>query len=201
METQHVTLDRKQARELYQAYKKHQHYSQPLDYEVQRTYQLLAQGKIVIKAIESIVTAGLKPDGTPKLAICRADALSCELRMDRDGSATMKDRNYLVRTHRKDRDRRWEPMDSRSIVTFPKGSFARKESLWSAEALVPTPPLHLRPARGLANYHILWEAEWTRIVPRDPMLLRRIGKGDLWLVCAHWDLTEVERAALATRIR
>lgn len=46
METQHVTLDREKARELYQAYKKHQHYSQPIDYEVQRTYQLLAQGKV-----------------------------------------------------------------------------------------------------------------------------------------------------------
>lgn len=50
------------------------------------------------------------------------------------------------------------------------------------------------------KYHILWEAEWSPIPPRDPMLLRRIGKADLWVVVAHWDLTEVERAALSTRI-
>ncbi len=51
-----------------------------------------------------------------------------------------------------------------------------------------------------SNYHILWEAEWTKIVPRDPYLLRRIGQADLWLVVAAWNLTEVERAALSTRI-
>jgi len=37
-------------------------------------------------------------------------------------------------------------------------------------------------------------------VPRDPYLLRRLGKGDLWLVVAAWDLTEVERAALQSRV-
>lgn len=37
-------------------------------------------------------------------------------------------------------------------------------------------------------------------MPKDPYLLRRIGKGDMWLVVAAWDLTEVERAALATRL-
>jgi hypothetical protein len=71
---------------------------------------------------------------------------------------------------------------------------------WRAEALVPSVPVHLRPKRGLASYHVLWEAEWTKVVPRDPYLLRRIGRADLWLVCAAWELTEVERAALATRL-
>lgn len=70
----------------------------------------------------------------------------------------------------------------------------------AAQATLPLIPLHLRPQRALANYHILWEAEWTRIPPRDPYLLRRIGNADLWLVVAHWDLTEVERGALATRV-
>ena len=64
---------------------------------------------------------------------------------------------------------------------------------------MPVIPVHLRPRRGLQNYHVLWEAEWERIPPRDPMLLRRIGRGDMSLVVAAWDLTEVERAALATR--
>ena len=66
--------------------------------------------------------------------------------------------------------------------------------------MVPIVPLHLRPKRGLQNYYTLWEAEWGPIVPKDPMLLRPIGKGDMWLVVAAWDLTEVERAALSTRL-
>ena len=32
------------------------------------------------------------------------------------------------------------------------------------------------------------------------VLLRRMGRGDLWLVMAAWDLTEVERAALQARV-
>jgi len=65
---------------------------------------------------------------------------------------------------------------------------------------VPLIPVHLRPKRGLANYHILWEAEWRRLPPVDPLLIRRLGKGDLWVVVAAWDLTEVERAAIAARM-
>jgi hypothetical protein len=61
--------------------------------------------------------------------------------------------------------------------------------------------LPLRPKRGLANYHILFEAEWSFVAPKDPLLLRRAGKGDLWIVCAAWELTEIERAALTARIQ
>jgi hypothetical protein len=84
------------------------------------------------------------------------------------------------------------------------GSFplsAERINRWRpAKAIVPLVPIHLRPKRGLANYHILFEAVWEPLPPSDPMLLRRIGKGDLWLVVAAWDLTEIERAALAARI-
>ena len=64
---------------------------------------------------------------------------------------------------------------------------------------MPLIPVHLRPKRGLANYHILWEAEWTRTYPADPYLLRRFS-GDAWLVVAAWDLTDVERAVMSQRL-
>jgi hypothetical protein len=41
---------------------------------------------------------------------------------------------------------------------------------------------------------------WRPAPPVDPMLLRRIGLADLWVVLAAWDLTPVEQAALAARI-
>lgn len=91
-------------------------------------------------------------------------------------------------------------IQSRNVFSWPAGSFRYLPHRWRATALVPTPPLNLRPKRGLANYHVLWEAEWTRIVPHDPLLLRRIGRSDMWVVVAAWELTPVERAALATRI-
>jgi hypothetical protein len=158
-----------------------------------RAYQLIAQGRLVIKAMESVVSAGLNEAGLPKLALCRADAPACDVRLGGDGSARMHDARVNAR---------WSDgiQQSRSVFAWPRGSFAVGKSTWRATSLVPGPPLHLRPQRGLANYHVLWEAEWTRIVPRDPYLLRRIGWSDLWLVVAMWNLTEVERAALSTRI-
>lgn len=200
MDTEQVTVPREEALRLYREYRKHQHYSKPIDHEIQRAYQLISQGRVVIKALESVVKAGVDEKGLPKLALCRADAVSCSFSLGSDGSAVMRASDTQTRTSR--RGGEWRTMQSKSVLTFPAGSFPRPSgnNRWRAEGLVPTPPLHLRPKRGLQNYHVLWEAEWTKVVPYDPLLLRRIGRGDLWLVCAQWDLTEVERAALSSRL-
>lgn len=197
METQRIVIDRKEARELYQQYKKHQHYSDPIDHEIQRAYQLIAQGRMVIRALESIKAAGVFESGLPKLAITRADVKRIYCRISQDGGAEMYP-NVGGRSQ-------WASSTARErsgVYRFAAGSFPeKKRNSWDlAEAVVPICPIHLRPKRGLANYQILWEAEWSKIIPKDPMLLRRIGKGDMWLVVAAWDLTEVERAALATRL-
>ena len=192
METQHIVLDRARARELWRVYKTHQHWSEPIDQEIQRTYKALARGRIVIQALESIKSAGLNNQGLPRLAIVRADAERCFVNTRTDGSVRFSDINRWGRDH-------WH----RHHVELPRGSFAivKERGAWNAaEAIVPLVPIHLRPKRGLANYHVLWEAKWSRIVPRDPMLLRRLGRGDLWLVVAAWELTEVECAALAARL-
>lgn len=197
METQRLEISRTEARELYRKYKEHLVYSKPIDDEIRRTYQLMAQGRVIIRALESIKAAGLDERGMPKLAICLATSEECLLRMDRDGSARM---SANAQQHRQSSWRR--PLTAnRSRFMFPAGTFEVKKDIWNARALVPMVPIHLRPKRGLANYHVLWEAEWTRVVPQDPMLLRRVSKGDIWLVVAAWDLTEVERAALQARIK
>ena len=192
MQTQEIVLDRIRARELWRAYKSHQYYSTPIDQEIQRTYQKIAQGRIVIQALESIKTAGLNEQGLPKLAIVRADAETCFATMSRDGSARFSTTTAWSADH-------WW----RHHVNLPAGSFevVKERGRWDAgQAVVPLIPIHLRPKRGLANYHILWEAEWARVVARDPMLLRRLGRGDLWLVVAAWDLTEIERIVLAAQL-
>jgi hypothetical protein len=198
MQTTHVTLDRAEAQRLYQQYKSHANYSAPIDYEIQRAYQALAKGRLVIKAIESIVKAGVDDKGMPKLALATATAKACFLERTVNGAATMASSdNWRAKNNRFV----WQ----RDSFTFPPDSFPwgwdKKRVLRSQhKAMLPLIPVHLRPKRGLANYHILWEAEWEPLPPRDPYLLRRFGKADLWLVVAHWDLTEVERAALATRV-
>lgn len=54
METQQINIDKERARELYQEYRAHQHYSTPVDREIQRAYRLIAQGRVIIRALESI---------------------------------------------------------------------------------------------------------------------------------------------------
>lgn len=197
METIRVEIPRTEARHLYREYRKHQHYSTPEDHEIRRAYQLLAQGRLIIKAVESVKAAGVNEQGLPNLALCRADARACRWRQHWGGNA-----GTMFYEDDPSRTTRWNnPTAADKALVFRdwpviRPTHGRTEWL----ALVPPVPLHLRPKRGLANYHILWEAEWERIPPRDPYLLRRIGKSDLWLVVAMWDLTEVERGVLATRL-
>lgn len=203
METTHVTVDRDEAERLYRKYKEHRAYSSPIDWEIQRTYQLLSKGKLVIRALESIVKAGVDEKGLPKLALTSTTAKTCHLERNVDGSATMSSSSNLWRSA-KPSTFKWRA----GSFTFPHDTFPMENWYRPPQrgrtskhaAQLPLVPIHLRPKRGLANYHILWEAEWEPIPPRDPYLLRRIGKADLWLVVAHWDLTEVERAALSTRV-
>jgi hypothetical protein len=190
MQTENIVLDRLEARALYRKYREHQHWSEPIDDEIRRTYQLMAQGRVIIKALESVVAAGVGADGYPKLAICRADAKTCFLSWLPAG-VRMSAREWPQNNHH------------RNYFDFPAGSFPpphARSGGWRRQAQVPLVPIHLRPKRGLANYHVLFEAVWEPAPPLDPILLRRIGEADLWVVCAAWDLTEVERTALAARI-
>lgn len=176
-------VDPSQARELWQKYRSHVHRMTDADIEIAAIYKRIAQGKTVIRALESIRAAGIGPDGCPKLAIARADMAICYWTPTR-GKCTFGEQ-YPRSRSRKDVTMDWPGLDSHK---------------WRAEATVPIIPVHLRPARGLQNYHILWEAEWTKRYPVDPYLLRRFG-GDAWLVVAAWDLTDVERAVMSQRVR
>jgi hypothetical protein len=195
-----ITVSRGEAELLYRKYKEHDAYSEPIDWEVQRTYDLLRSGKVIIKAIESIKQAGLNRDFLPRLALAPATAEACHLKRRQDGSIIMSPNPDFWRIPRKAivmRENTFRfPADS-----FPMGwnnKFHRDQS--EHKATMPMIPSHLRPKRGLQNYSVLWEAEWEPVPPKDPYLLRRIGKADLWLVVAHWELSDVERAALSTRV-
>lgn len=186
MQTQAITVDRLEARRLYRKYREHQHYSTPVDHEIQRTYRAIAQGRLVIKALASIVEAGLGDDGLPKLAIARADAEAAFLQLQADGAARFQIKQWT------------REVETRCYIDLPRGSFAGAKTR-GARAVAPLIPIEYRPRRGLENYHLLWEADWKEI-PVDPLLLRRIGQADLWIILAAWDLTDVERAVLAGRM-
>lgn len=183
-------VDREQAREFWQKYQTHKHYQTPADAEIASIYKRIAQGKTVIRALESIRVAGLGADNLPKLAIARADQTVGYVTSRNNHAVFSPDRSYYEKGN-----------ESRSkVIRVPWEGFNTPSGKWYFEAQVPLIPVDLRPRRGLANYHILWEAEWTKRYPVDPFLLRRFG-GDAWLVVAAWDLTDVERAVMSSRMK
>lgn len=196
MQVEQLKVDPEKARELWQKYKSHQNHQTPADAEIAAIYKRIAQGRTVIRALESIRVAGLNADGLPKLAIARADQANIRLR-DADSD------NQAVFSHNSSGSWRQRNESRSKIIRVPWDGFRLPTTggrrKWEYEAQVPLIPVHLRPKRGLANYHILWEAEWTKKYPVDPYLLRRFG-GDAWLVVAAWDLTDVERAVMSQRL-
>ena len=184
-----VTISKDTARDLYRAYQKHLHYSTPIDREVMSAYQKLAQGKLVIKALESVATAGVDDKGLPKLGLARSDAMMLRLTMYGDGSARM---TTSTRARH----------NSSQTFNFVAKTFPDNARWRNAEAIVPMVPLSHRPKRAMQNYHVLFRSRLDQ--GSAGRLIRSCcavcGRGDIWVVLAMWDLTEVERAALTARL-
>ena len=187
MDTVSLSVDKDVARAAWRQYQKDRVYSKPEDWEIARIYQFIAQGRTVIRALASIVAAGLNADGYPKLAIARADASTVRFRAYSGSGLYSHNDEWPRQNSHPSRHIRveWPGLDHRHS--------------WRC-AVLPPIPLYLRPKRALASYHVLWEAEWTPVPPGDPYLIKRIGQSDAWLVVGAWDLTEVEKAVLATRL-
>jgi hypothetical protein len=187
MKVETLKMDPEIARELWRKYQTHRAYQAPHDAEIAAIYKRIAQGKTVIRALESIKSAGVDEKGLPRLAIARADQALCYWHAD-GSTRSFSGQRWGIWKHKS--------LRSPTIrINWPDAPRQRDV----CEAVVPIIPVHLRPKRGLANYHILWEAEWTKRYPVDPYLLRRFG-GDAWLVVAAWDLTDVERAVMSSRL-
>lgn len=194
MDVQHLTVPSAEAEKMLRKYREHRHYDSPLDEEIMRIYSLVAKGKTIINARQSIVAAGLQTSSNlPKLAIARADGKKLVLKT----LAGIHGMTYQMTTDESD----WgdhRPAASRRME-FGPGSFpGMTRGRWSA--MVPHIPPDVRPKRGLPNYHVLFEAVWKPEPPIDPYLMRRLGKSDFFIVLAAWDLTEIERAVMAAHM-
>jgi hypothetical protein len=170
------------------------------DAQIMRGYQALSQGKIVIDLVATIRKGGGHLQGPrrkwlPRLAVMRADQRWCQVRTFQDGAVAYHHEGWPTSRER------------RNVVMLPPGTLpppvgeTHQLAWWKDhQAMVPPVPPGLRPADSLGNYHVLWEAEWQPVPPKDPALLKHIG-GDLYVVCATWDLTDLERTVLAGRFR
>jgi len=177
MNIQSLGVTQDQARQALREYKTHRSVYDERDWEIERIYRQIAGGKKVISVGQAISATGVDDWGRPKLAIARADCKRVRL----DSQWIRGQRQFRFRDRG---SQRWN-------IECP---FDWDKSL-SATAQVPRiPPQHRPASTALRSYWILFEAEW-RDIPRDPMLLRRIGK-DAWIVLAAWDLTDVEVSVL-----
>jgi hypothetical protein len=142
----------------------------------------------------------------PKLAVCKADAAFVyTLGVQSDGALELVDSLH----------RRYDYRSGQ--IRFPGRTFPTPEGYTSGSDLVGTwastawtamvpivPPKHRPPKSStLASYLVLWEVDdwrWHSVPrpPGDPALLKHLA-GDLYLVLATWDLTELEQLVLSGR--
>jgi len=198
MELDSLVMDREEASERLAEYEKAlRHERNAEDEAIAAGYRAAARGLPVISLSAAMTAGGWHDDGLPRLAICRADAEQCWVRVRtwQDGKTEFsssewnRDRGALVGTKTVR-----VAIDDRPL--FPSG-----HGRMGGSTVVPSVPPRHRPKRGrLGLFHVLWEVEdWTPAPPHDPALLRHI-RGDLWAVLAVWDLTDLERAVLAQRV-
>lgn len=186
--------------------------------EIARAYRIAARDDVALIALTPTIAAGGMLQRTlvsnrglaherrtnylvPQLAVCRADAAFCyTLGIQRNGSVEFIDSLGRDQRYRKGR------LQLELGVDLPNDYQPGHPVQWDSAAwtaMVPIVPPQHRPARGLGDRLVLWEADdWAwRTVPRppgDPALLRHIG-GDIYAVEAVWDLTEIEKLVLSGR--
>jgi hypothetical protein len=155
----------------------------------------IAQGQQVIDIALAIQGAGLNEHNLPKLAIARADwprvhAWWWEQKVvftarPKSWNTTSNDR---VASHSVAVRLEWVPRPSARGIGETHG-----------QAQVPTVPPDHRPKGALTYYRILFEAEWKRVPPVDPILLRHLG-GPFYAVMASWNLSPLEQAVLRAKL-
>lgn len=183
MNVQSLGVTQEQAQAALLQYKAHRNTYDTRDWEIERIYRNIARGRTVISVHDAIRAGGIDQLGRPRLAIMRADQEIVRCTAWFGSSVTFTNEN---RSHA----REWH-----FEIKWPGRAVCCPDHL---HALLPRIPPQHRPTRGyLCQYHVLWEADWTA-VPRDPMLLKRIGL-DAWVVLAAWDLTDVEMNVLRAR--
>jgi hypothetical protein len=194
MET--IAMDRNKARTAFLDYRRAvraRHDDE--DQAIMRGYKALAEGRQLLRLGETIRAGGFdERHSMPRLAICRADAPRVGARLEPGDGGTV---TYLYPG-----TSAWQQRVARGkrikVDHVIPDHVKTVEYRGMHQAIVPIIPPALRPKVALSNFHILWEADWKLLPPRDPALLRHLG-GDLWAVVAIWDLTELERAVLAGR--
>jgi hypothetical protein len=168
------------------------------DDRLQALYQMVSKGARVLNVREAFKTTGLSEKGQPRLAIARGDWKTVRFQAHSGHSAW----DYVSgggKFSDADKDERWRPTQDYVLKdgAFDSGKLTGR----GLRSPVPHIPPGLRPKYSrLSNFYILFEVQSWEEYPRDPFLLRRI-EGDLFVVVAEWELTELEAMLLGSIVQ
>lgn len=175
------------------------------DRRLQSLYQAVSKGNSrVINVTEAFRQTGLNDKGEPRLAIARADWKTVYFYPERTFRWTQEGNRRTYNSWQRvtgagsftDMPQFQEGAYSKTIAlpgeTFPNGLVTK-----NLRSSVPHIPPNIRPQIALSNFHILFEVENWKTYPVDPYLLRRI-EGNLFVVVAEWELTDLEAMLLGS---
>lgn len=199
MQTATIEMDKWSARRAWRDYRKHVGpESTKEDKALMECYRVLARGVRVLDLQRTMTNAGCKSGGhLPQLAVCRADAARCQFtyRAHPDEHRIAPHfKTDIYTPHKRRLIDTWLLPGTFSVTNW---QFAQSFGLFHSQ--VPIIPPALRPKKDLHRYLILWEAEWSRVPQKDPILLRPIGAG-MYAIVAQWNMTPLEAAIAAGRL-
>ncbi len=173
--------------------------------DLKKVYNQLKAGRKIIDIGKVLVSGGLNDWHQPNLAIAKITSKFVWCQYNESGR--------LVFTNASDwGDQGRTPLkEDVAISGMPEftckglveaGKMRKDRSGWGRmelKAPVPIVPPKILPAKT-EGYYVLWEVEeWKIVPPRDPWLLKRITD-TLFVALAAWELTEIERSAMAGRL-
>lgn len=159
-------------------------------------YRALDEGRQLIDINKALASGGVDGHGRPNLAVARS-----RMRMVRlETWASRRLARFSAPRHGRVRANRWR---FEIEMTGLGDQFSREGDGHSAVAATPTMPPEVR-VQSRPGDLLFWEATWKatwkrstvkRTVVRDPALLEPVV-GNLYVVKASWELSELEAAAL-----
>lgn len=182
--------------------------SDPIYKDLAKVYNQLKGGRKVIDIGKVIIKGGVNDWNQPNLAIAKAQTKEVFCSYYESGTC-----NFVNRVEGSWTSNARHPIAEDVIITgmptfsckdlIAKGKLQKDRDWRRMEIAAPVPliPPRLLPTDlATGNYYILWEVEeWRPVPPVDPWLLKRITS-NLFVAVAGWDLTKIERAAMAGRM-
>lgn len=194
-----IEMDAEEAQAKYKEYLEGAKKQKSKEYSAaRRAYRALAKGFKVIDIYKAFEKTGLKNDGTPKLAIVRADCKQVYFTKQAGGAGRFS--RHLPNN--------WRKHEVSSNILLPVGTFGstwtvidpqKTDAAWNnikepeITTNVPFIPAHISVPGKMENYYILFEvAQWKATASvKDPYLLQRLND-NTFIVLAEWDVSPVE---------